>query len=87
MMRGNDEEDMADAEFMICYDRITESQILAAFSEMKPIELVKLRDAFEKAKPIILRLNSPWAQRDLAWFQQPTCSGCHDARCGRNYTR
>jgi hypothetical protein len=41
---------------MIRYDRITEAQMLAAFSEMKPIELVELRDAFAKAKPITLRL-------------------------------
>ena len=45
-----------DAEFMIRYDRITESQLAAAFSQMKPIELVELREAFAKAKPIILRL-------------------------------
>ena len=56
MMRGNDEQDMADAEFMIRYDRITESQLGAAFSQMKPVELVELREAFAKAKPIILRL-------------------------------
>ena len=56
MMRGTDEQDMADAEFMIRYDRISESQLLEAFSQMKPIELVELRDAFAKAEPIILRL-------------------------------
>lgn len=56
MMRGNDEQDMADAAFMIRYDRITESQLGAAFSQMKPVELVELREAFAKAKPIILRL-------------------------------
>src|SRR5262245_52778185 len=54
MMRGNDEQDMADAEFMIRQGHITESQLLEAFSQMKPIELVELRDAFAKAKPIIL---------------------------------
>ena len=47
---------MADAEFMIRHDHITQSQLLEAFSQMKPIELVELRDAFAKAKPIILRL-------------------------------
>ena len=56
MMRGNDPQDMADAGFMIHHDRITESQLLAAFTQMKPIELVELRDAFAKAKPIILKL-------------------------------
>jgi len=56
MMRGNDEQDMADAEFIIRHDCITEPQLLEAFSRMKPIELVELRDAFERAKPIVLKL-------------------------------
>ena len=56
MMRGNDEQDMADAEFMIHYDRITEPQLITAFAQMKPIEVVELREAFAKAKPTVLRL-------------------------------
>ncbi|PYJ85933.1 MAG: hypothetical protein DME22_07255 [Verrucomicrobia bacterium] len=56
MMRGNDEEDMADAEFIILHDRIIKSQLLEAFSQMKPIELAELRDAFERAKPVVLKL-------------------------------
>jgi len=56
MMRGNDEQDMADAEFMIRHDCLTEGQLLAAFSQMKPIELVELRDAFTRAKPRIIDL-------------------------------
>ena len=56
MMRGNDPQDMADAEFMIRHDRITEPQLLEAFTQMKPIELVELRDAFAKAKPIVLKV-------------------------------
>ncbi len=56
MMRGNDEQDMADAAFMIRHDGITEGQLLAAFSQMKPIELVELRDAFASAKPRIMEL-------------------------------
>lgn len=56
MMRGNDPQDMADAEFMIRHDRITETQLLEAFSHMKPIELVELRDAFERAKPLVLKM-------------------------------
>jgi len=28
MMRGNDPQDMADAEFLICHDRISEAQLL-----------------------------------------------------------
>ncbi len=58
MMRGNDPQDMVDAEFMIRHDRITKAQLLEAFAEMKPIELVELRDAFAKAKPIVLKVAS-----------------------------
>lgn len=46
MMRGNDPQDMADAGFMIRHDRISEAQLQEAFTQMKPIELVELRDAF-----------------------------------------
>jgi hypothetical protein len=56
MMRGNDPQDMADAEFMICHDHITEAQLVEAFSQMQPFELVEMRDAFERAKPIVLKL-------------------------------
>jgi len=56
MMRGNDEQDMADAGFMIRHDRISETQLLEAFSQMQPIELVELRDAFARATPIIMKL-------------------------------
>jgi hypothetical protein len=56
MMRGSDEQDMADAEFLIRHDRITEQQLTEAFSHMKPIELRELQDAFIKAKPLVLRM-------------------------------
>jgi hypothetical protein len=56
MMRGNDEQDMADAEFIIRHDHITESQLLEAFSQMKPVALDELQDAFERAKPIVLNV-------------------------------
>ena len=55
MMRGTDPQDMADAQFMIRHDRITEAQLLDAFAQMKPIELVELREAFAKAKPVVLQ--------------------------------
>jgi hypothetical protein len=41
---------------MIRHDHITEPQLLEAFTQMKPIELVELRDAFAKAKPIVLKV-------------------------------
>ena len=56
MMRGNDPQDMADAKFLIRHDGITEAQLLEAFTQMKPIELVELRDAFIRAKPTVLKL-------------------------------
>ena len=56
MMRGNDEQDMADARFMIRHDRISETQLMEALAQIKPIELVELRDAFARAKPIVLKL-------------------------------
>jgi hypothetical protein len=56
MMRGNDEEDMADAKFIIQHDRITEPELLDAFSQMQPVKLAELRDAFERARPIVLAL-------------------------------
>lgn len=56
MMRGNDEQDMADAEFMIRHDRVTEGQLMDAFSQMKPFGLVELRDAFARAKPVVLEV-------------------------------
>ena len=56
MMRGNDPQDMADAGIMIRQDHLSEAQLGEAFSQMQPIHLVELRDAFELAKPVVLRL-------------------------------
>jgi hypothetical protein len=47
---------MADAECIIRHDRITELQLLEAFSRMKPIQLDELRDALKRAKPAGLKL-------------------------------
>jgi len=55
MMRGSDPQDMADAEFMVRHDHITEAQLLEAIAQMKPIELVELRDAFARARPVVLK--------------------------------
>jgi hypothetical protein len=63
MMRGNDPQDMADAGFMIRHDRITEAELLEAFSQMKPIELVELRDAFGRAKPLVLNMAKEQSSR------------------------
>lgn len=62
MMRGDDEQDMTDAAFMIRHDRLTESQLIAAFAQMKPIELWELRDAFDRAKPVVLQVVREFSQ-------------------------
>ena len=35
---------------------LNETQLMEAFSQMKPFEPVELRDAFERAKPVVLQL-------------------------------
>lgn len=56
MMRGDDPQDLADAGFLIRHDRISEQRLLEAFAEMKPVTLVELRDAFAKARPLVLEM-------------------------------
>lgn len=55
-MRGDDPQDMADAKFMMEHDGISQAQLEEAFAQMKPIELVELRDAFKRAKPLVLEM-------------------------------
>ncbi|MSU58499.1 MAG: hypothetical protein EXS35_10030 [Pedosphaera sp.] len=62
MMRGADPQDMTDAEFMIRHDRITEAQMLDAFAQLRPFELVELRDAFNRAKPAVLKFAQTFSQ-------------------------
>jgi hypothetical protein len=68
MMRGDDPQDMADAAFIIRHDRISEAQLLQAFAQMKPVGLVELREAFERAKPVVLKLARDLSQGE---YQQP----------------
>ena len=56
MMRGDDEQDMADAAFIIKHDHITKAQLLQAFSEINPIDLIELQDAFDRARPVVLKM-------------------------------
>lgn len=53
MMRGADEQDMGDIEFMVVHDDITPDQIEAAFREVVIPDVSDLRDAFDKAAPIV----------------------------------
>jgi hypothetical protein len=56
MMRGNDEQDMQDVDFMIRHDRITQQQIEDAFRDAVIPDVVELRDAYALAKPTVLAL-------------------------------
>ena len=53
MMRGDDPQDPADIAFLIKHDRITPAQIESALSEAAIPDPVELRDAFERAKPLV----------------------------------
>jgi hypothetical protein len=56
MMRGDDPQDLADVEFLIRHDRITPAQIESALAAAVLPDLVELRDAFERAKPLVREL-------------------------------
>lgn len=56
MMRGNDEQDMQDMDFMIRHDRITAPQIEDAFRDVVLPDCPELRDAYDRAKPTVLAL-------------------------------
>lgn len=56
MMRGNDEQDMQDVDFMIRHDHITLAQIEAAFRDVVIPDSVELRDAYDRARPTVLAL-------------------------------
>ena len=53
MMRGDDPQDMEDIAFLIRHDGITPTQIEAAFRDAVIPNLTELRDAFERAKPLV----------------------------------
>ena len=56
MMRGNDEQDMQDVDFLIRHDRLTSREIEGAFSEAVIPDNQELRDAFARARPTVLAL-------------------------------
>lgn len=56
MMRGNDEQDMQDVDFMIRHDRITLPQIEDAFRDAVIPDCAELRDAYDRARPTVLTL-------------------------------
>jgi len=56
MMRGDDPQDLADIEFMIRHDRIIPAELEATLTQAVIPDLVELRDAFERAKPLVREL-------------------------------
>lgn len=56
MMRGNDPQDMQDVEFLIRHDGITREQMEPAFRDVLMPDIQELRDAFERALPVVRRL-------------------------------
>jgi hypothetical protein len=56
MMRGNDPQDMADAGFMIRHDKVTPAQLEGLFATAVIPDLVEFRDAFARARPVVLKL-------------------------------
>lgn len=53
MMRGNDPQDMQDVEFLIRHDGITREQMEPAFRDVRMPDIQELRDAFERALPVV----------------------------------
>jgi hypothetical protein len=59
MMRGEDEQDLNDIAFLIRHDRVRRQEIEEAFAEAVIPDMVELRDAFERAKPLVRALARP----------------------------
>jgi hypothetical protein len=53
MMRGNDELDMADIRFLASRGNVTPPQMDQAISEARMPEVIELREAFERAIPVV----------------------------------
>ncbi|MFO1498179.1 MAG: DUF6036 family nucleotidyltransferase [Verrucomicrobiota bacterium] len=56
MMRGDDPQDLDDIAFLIQHDQIDSDQIESALAEAVIPDLAELRDAFERAKPLVRQL-------------------------------
>ena len=53
-MRGVDPQDLDDVEFMIRHDRVSSSEMESALDQAVIPDLIEFRDAFERAKPLVL---------------------------------
>ena len=56
MMRGDDPQDMADIAFLVRHDRLTPDQIERAIVDAVIPDIVELREAFERAQPVVRSL-------------------------------
>lgn len=56
MMRGNDPQDMADVDFLIRHDHVTAAQMEPAFATVRMPDIQELRDAFQRALPVVRQL-------------------------------
>lgn len=61
MMRGNDPQDMQDVEFLIRHDHITAEQMEPAFATVRMPDIQELRDAFQRALPVVRSLLTVYA--------------------------
>jgi hypothetical protein len=56
MMRGADPEDLADIEFLLTHEPLTEAQLQAAFERIRLPDIQELHEAFRAAQPKVLAL-------------------------------
>ncbi len=56
MMRGNDPQDMEDVEFIVANSRVTHTEMEAAFQQVRMPDVQELKDAFQKALPIVRQI-------------------------------
>jgi hypothetical protein len=57
MMRGADEQDLSDAQFLIRHDQITRSELEGAIMNARLPDVPEIREAFERARPRVLAMS------------------------------
>ena len=56
MMRGNDSHDMEDIAFLARQDKVTAAEMEKAFESVRMPEVPELREAFERALPVVRKI-------------------------------
>ena len=64
MMRGNDEEDLSDIEFLIRYDRISPQSLEQALGKAIIPDVPELVEAFNKARPTVIDITDRLSSSD-----------------------